>query len=252
MRVYVYDGSFEGLLTVFHGLFRDKAQPLAIHRRGAVAQGFLAETVEVEADPAKADALYKTMERRMTSRAVRLLYLAHLSEECDGEMRLFAFVHRGWQLGERLLDDLGDPRVAAVMRMANRVERERERFLGLVRFRDAGTFFYAPIEPTCRLLPLLGDHFVRRLPSMKWMIHDVGRKEALVYNEEEWYLTPCDLSGVTDFGSREKYYQHLWRTYFAVAAVESRKNPKRQRNRMPKKVWKWLVEISQGKREPGA
>lgn len=243
VRTYLYDGTFEGLLTVFHRLFGGKERPLAIRRRNVAGQGFLGETLDVETDSSRADSFCRAMERRLSSVAVRVLYLAHLSEEENMEMRLFEFVHLGGKRGRLILEDLGESRVATVMKMAARVERERELFLGLVRFREVGVFSYAPIEPVCRLLPLLGGHFALRFPAMKWMIHDVGRKEAIVHDEEGWYFAPCEFSGGMEFALQEKHYQCLWKTYFSAAAVENRKNPERQRGRMPKKYWKWLVEV---------
>ncbi len=40
----------------------------------------------------------------------------------------------------------------------------------------------------------------------------------------------------------EKLFQQLWRTYFKSVAIQERLNPRKQRNDMPVRYWKYLTE----------
>ena len=40
----------------------------------------------------------------------------------------------------------------------------------------------------------------------------------------------------------EKLYQALWKTYFKAIAIKERRNPRKQRQDMPVRYWKYLTE----------
>jgi probable DNA metabolism protein len=43
---------------------------------------------------------------------------------------------------------------------------------------------------------------------------------------------------------REMFYQALWKSYFKNIAIGERKNPRLQRQFIPRRYWKNLVEMS--------
>jgi probable DNA metabolism protein len=136
-----------------------------------------------------------------------------------------------------------DPDVAAALAISKKVGRELHRLLGLTRFRllDRG-ILYAPLEPDNDLIALLAPHFAIRLPREDWLIHDVKRKKAALYNKKQWVITDLHLKESLPLAQEETELQDLWKTYFARIAIEERRNPRLQAGNMPKKYWKYLVE----------
>ena len=43
----------------------------------------------------------------------------------------------------------------------------------------------------------------------------------------------------------EKLFQEMWRSYFKALTIKERKNPKLQRQHMPRRYWKYITELQQ-------
>ena len=106
-----------------------------------------------------------------------------------------------------------------------------------VRFQKAadGTFF-AAFEPQYNALPLTVHHFKDRFADQKWIIYDMKRRYGFYYDLQE--VTTISF----DDDSREKLFQQLWKTYFKAICIKERMNPRKHRQDMPVRYWKYLTE----------
>jgi probable DNA metabolism protein len=92
---------------------------------------------------------------------------------------------------------------------------------------------YAKIAPPRNVLPLLGKHFVKRLGTERFIIHDITRGWIVVYDGKSLQMHEVLDASVPRLHEDEKQFQELWRTFFHTVAIESRKNYKVQRNFVP-------------------
>lgn len=128
-------------------------------------------------------------------------------------------------------------------KLSRKVSGEIHRMLGLLRFKKtAGDIYYASCEPDYNILSLLAPHFARRLADQNWIIHDISRKQAAVFNQKEWVITFFDDDNQIKITAEEKNYQKLWKGFFDSIAIKNRKNLKLQRQLMPERYWKHLIE----------
>jgi probable DNA metabolism protein len=90
----------------------------------------------------------------------------------------------------------------------------------------------------------LAPHFSMRLSSENWIIHDVKREIAAIYNTKEWVIAPLKQDEIPkeSYNSNE-FYEQLWKEYFNTLAIKDRINPKLQARMMPKRYWKHLTEF---------
>jgi probable DNA metabolism protein len=84
------------------------------------------------------------------------------------------------------------------------------------------------------------------MADQDWIIHDQKRQMAAIYNQQEWKLTPLNKTEL-EFAAREQNYQDLWKEFFDSIAIENRKNSRLQRQNMPKRYWKHLIESPDNK-----
>ena len=75
----------------------------------------------------------------------------------------------------------------------------------------------------------MGDHFRDRLGDQRWVVYDVGR---LVDGRLDEELMDKD----------ERLFQQLWKTYFKAICIKERWNPRKHRQDMPVRYWKYLTE----------
>ena len=58
-----------------------------------------------------------------------------------------------------------------------------------------------------------------------------------------WFKTEEGMKWLSErMDKDEKLYQALWKTYFKAIAIKERRNPRKQRQDMPVRYWKYLTE----------
>lgn len=241
---YIYDGTFEGLLTcVYHHYYTEKVTGISTIEE--YQHGFLNRSMDIETDEIKADIVYGAIERKISSYDLRRIYRAFLSNDPEKEMKIIKYVIMGFKKGAAISMFHGDPIVFDVQSLEKKVSREKERMLQFVRFSVMkNNVLYAKIEPDHDVLELTVNHFCDRYRNDPFIIHDVKRRKALVAFQGEWYITHFEERDIPELSADEKEYSRLWKTYFDNISIKERKNRKCQRNFMPIKYRKYLTEIN--------
>lgn len=250
MRCYAYDGSFEGFLcAVSHGL-TDGVEAVEFQRNSAAAQAGLFQdlSVDVTTERGRAVEFRQRFVSAVSAEAFAMLRYAFHSEQAGIERQLWEYLRLGMQAGPRLCSMLADKRVNSVMRLARAVSREAHKYKGFVRFREVEPgFLYARIEPVADILAFLAPHFAERVGDRPWMIHDLARSQAAVYDTTTWRLVReirlTDSPGYTD---AEQECAALWQRYFQRHAIEARHNPELQQKHVPLRSRKHMVEFADG------
>jgi probable DNA metabolism protein len=241
--LYLYNGGFQGLLTVLQVLRESGADPGDIVADGEALQGsLLDETVRVRADAALAESISRDICELISRSALRRSYRAFLSEEDGAEYHIHRYLRLGWEMGASVDARLGDEHVHAVHGMSRRTGCEAHRMQGLLRFRQLeGGLYYAPMRTRCDVLCLVARHFLGRMGDQDWIIHDLRREQAALCRGGS-----LGFIALTEFGprlsEREMLCQEMWRDYFKTIAVRERRNPRLQKSFMPMRYWEFLVE----------
>ncbi|MZP28194.1 DUF4130 domain-containing protein [Heliobacterium undosum] len=243
MLHYRYDGEFDGLLTAIYEAYYRRQVPDDIRPSGCAETNLFAEEVEIATDPEKAEKVFTAMAAKISPDARRHTAYAFLSELPGMEKAIYEYLRLGFRMGAAVDAHLTDERVLRVHRLSQKVRTERHRMLGLLRFRLLkGNIYYAPMEPDHNITGLLAPHFTDRLGDQNWIIHDLRRGLAALYNQKEWILTELDDRADFSQATVEEVYQDLWRDYFRSVAITGRINPRLQRRCMPARYWKHLIE----------
>ncbi len=245
----LYDGSFSGLLTAVFRAFRMEAACVNICAENTHVPDLFSEDILVYTDTESASRVLSAVRTKISPEAAGNAVKAFLSEEKGVENLILEYLRFGFKTGSRIEGHLADDRVLKIVKLSGKVAFEVHRFSGLVRFKELkDKTYYASIEPTHNILPLLGTHFRGRFADQDWVIHDVKRNKALIYaagklelaeiSLKEEYRTTDDL-----LSDRELFYSEIWRSYCRDIAIKERKNLKLQMQHMPKKYWKHLTEM---------
>lgn len=241
---YIYDGTFEGLLTCVHNHYYTK-KASGIFVKGEYQPSFLNSCMEIATDENKADVVYEAIRKKISSYDMRRIYMAFLSNDPEKEMKILRYIVLGFKKGSAVSMLHGDPVVFDVQSLEKKISREKERMLQFVRFSVMkNDVLYAKIEPDHDVLELTAHHFCDRYKNDPFIIHDVKRNKALVAFRGEWYITYFEETDIPELSADEKEYRRLWKNYFDNIAIKERINPKCQRNFMPMKYRKHLTEIN--------
>ncbi len=251
-----YDGSFPGFLCACAEVLNAR-DPIPRPVREIQTQSLFEDRIIVRRDDARAAALWERLSRKIPQEPMDALYDAFLSELPGIDAAIAAVMRRMWHAGACRSLDLSDPEALAVEKAANRAREEGHRFCGLVRFSELSDgSSYSAIEPSCNILQLIGDHFSSRFSPMRFAIHDTIRHRAILHEPgRSWDIIEgfeLDLTTGTTapdrilekhLAGREREIRSMWARYFETIAIESRKNPRLQTSKVPRKYRAHLVEF---------
>jgi len=250
---YLYDGSFDGLLTcIHHHYYREAAD--GIYQLQYYHPTLMVNSMAVMTDLLLAKRVYRAIEKKISPEALENIYHVYLSSSSDKENLILNYLRLGFKIGSQVDLHLTHPHVYPIHKLDRKVSLEVHRLLGLLRFKDTGRFLYAVMSPDHHILVLIADHFADRLAGERWIIHDQKRKLAIVYDgqydnnqksalQHKWYLT--DFAGQVDdsITREEEHWQQLWQLYFEQISIQSRYNPRLQSQFVPRRYRRHLVEF---------
>ena len=119
---------------------------------------------------------------------------------------------------------------------------EIHRFHGFIRFTESASgALYAPFSPDHDICDLLVPHFKARLPEYPFVLHDVGRKKAAVYDGKNVFVAPLGRTDVV-ISADEAEWQALWKRYYASVNIPERERLKQMRGYLPARYWKFMPE----------
>lgn len=241
---YLYDGTFEGILTcIYHHYYTEKASGIFI--RDMYQSTLLGGYMDVETDQIKATKVYEAIERKISSSDLRRIYKVYLSNDPEKETKILKYIVLGFKEGSKVSMLHGNSTVFDIQSIENKVNVERERMLQFVRFSVMkNNMLYAQIEPDNDVIELVANHFCDRFRNDPFIIHDVRRKKALIAYQTAWYISEFDNDDIPQISADEKSYRKLWKQYFENISIKERTNLKCQKKFMPVRYWKNLTEIN--------
>ena len=253
MTVFVYDKTFEGLLTAVFDAYSRRSFPDLLLAEGEPFPLFYDEAVTICTDDAKVDRVWKGLQKRLSAMALSVITVTWLSELPETDMLLFRYIRKAIDAPRTVELNFGDPDVLEVSKVWKKVTNERLRVIQFLRFQKAadGTFF-AAVKPVYNVLPLTLPHLKDRFADQRWLIYDVKRQYGYYYNltemEEVTFEDPRQAHLVTGMlnetlmDNNERLFQELWKTYFKSICIKERWNPQKHRQDMPVRYWKYLTE----------
>lgn len=246
MIIYIYDGSFEGLLTVIYEVYYNKNKPENIFKKREYIHNFLHKLIEVSTSEDKWKKVYEAIRVKISEQVLRNIYLLHLSELENIERLIIEYIKLAFKVGRDIDLHMYDARVFQVHKVVKKIEYEKHRMMGFVRFDPIGeNVFYSKIEPDYNILELIMPHFSQRFKEENFIIHDVRRKLGGIYSKEngKWRIHTLHLEDIPQINNNE-LYNKLWKEYFSSVSIKERKNPRLQRRMMPKRYWKHMSEFN--------
>ena len=252
MIIFVYDKTFEGLLTAVFDAYSRRTFPDLLVTEGEPFPLFYDEAIRIYTDDRKAERVWKGLEKKISKSSLSGLTVTWLSELPEVDLLLFRYIRKAIDAPATIEFNLGDPDILETAKIWKKVNNERLRVMQFFRFQKAadGTFF-AAVKPVYNVLPLTLPHLKDRFADQCWLLYDLKREYGYYYDlkeatevrfeEKEAHLL-SGLLGEELMDADEKLFQQMWKTYFKSIAIKERLNPKLHRQHMPARFWKYMPE----------
>ncbi len=244
--IYLYDGSFEGLLCTVFESYSLHVFPTAIEITGNGQQSFFAQYRHVATDSGKAERVADKVIALSGQYSLHEIYQCYLSDLPGREMYIFNYIRACMKFGTEVDRHLTIECVNAVTVSSRAVGSEAHLYTGFVRFSELENgVYYAKIEPKNNVLPIIEPHFRHRYASMPFIIHDTVRRQCLVYNGKTSVIHGDVDAPSLELSRSERDYKKLWKEFYDTIVIKERHNEKCRMTHMPKRYWRCLTEFEQ-------
>lgn len=237
-RYFDYDRSFEGLMTVIFELYED------IERAKFMPddQGSLFDTkVFIATDMAGATRVLKALEDKFPKRIMREIVAVFLSCDNNKEDVLIRAIKGVFEHGYGYIFS-SEVAASEFRRIRRNVLSENHSYKGLLRFKEVeGGVMLAEFEPKNDILTLIVPHFVKRLPTINFVIADVKRGTAAMHMDGKVEFLELKSLDYT-ISEKEKFFEEAWKDFYKTIAIDERRNEKLMISNMPKRYWRYLIE----------
>ena len=236
--LYIFDGSEAGFWTAFLAAFQDENAILSSKREQLILG---VPPVFIDTNEEKA----KRVKARICSFDKQSEHDLKLLLRCGKEVNeQVAFEYfKNLALAKRpIRNQLALSPVFKAEEYKKKVTFEIHRFHGFIRFMECESgALYAPFSPDNDICDLLLPHFRARLPHFPFVLHDVKRKKAAVYDGKNSFVAYLGEANVL-LSANEQGWQSLWKEYYQAVNIPSRERLKQMRNYMPARYWKFMPE----------
>jgi probable DNA metabolism protein len=247
---FTYDGTFEGVLTCVFEAFDRKQFPQQLLMQEMSL--FSEENYTVTTDRQKTERVLKGLKKKLSAFSFHMLFTCWLSELKGVDLLLFRYICKTFTSSVSIELNFSDADVLELSKIYKKVSSEAEKVRQFVRFqKTADKMYFAAIHPQYNVLPMVVNFFQDRFADQQWVIYDVKRNYALYYNLKKTEVAFFDdlkmnrLNGKLHpdlLAEDETCFQQTWKEYLHAISIKERKNPKLQRQHMPKRFWKYLTE----------
>ncbi len=238
---YIYDGTFEGLLTAVFYAFKNKQYDCEIIAENDLPNVSMFGSLKIITEQDKADRVIEGCRKKVSYGLVHDIYYIYLSEIPQSGTLIKDYISDGLRYGKYVYQYLHLPSVNSVTKLKKKVVAEIHRLKGLIRFSKYQSIYCADITPDFNVLPIIYRHFEVRIPNSDWIIRDLKRNiAALHFNGKTIFAETENLIyPATDADETER----AWRQFYKSIAIEERKNEKLRRNMMPVRYHKNMTEF---------
>ncbi len=241
---YVYDGSFEGFLSLVFESWRKKELPAMVFPAGSELMT-LFPSYYIETDDEKALRVEKGIIKAAGADAFCNVEQCFLSCAAQKELLLLDYIRLCIGQGTKVLSMLADDTVHAVEKAAFACAREGHLYKGFARFSVHGDVMTAVIEPKNSILPLIADHFCERYHAESFIIYDKTHGSALIFSKRNSAIVPAEGFEPPRADTSEIEARRLWKLFYDTIAIEQRDNPRCRMSMMPKRFWSRLTEMEE-------
>lgn len=242
-RIYLYDGTYYGLMSLLAQLLKQKEIAVEdIISIKCYKPSFIYEFDYIKTDYERAKKLIQFINQRFGNKIYKKIYNCYLSEWEKREINIFEYLKLLLLYGKKIIYDYSKDCVVFIEKSSQRVMREYNKLLGLLRFAEGEDgFYYCKFEADTDVLYYLANFFKKRFSNQKFIIFDAKRKKACFHSNG--YLKILSVNNLNiNMTKNEIQYQKMWKGYFKALTIKERQNLKLQKQNMPKKYWKYLIE----------
>lgn len=241
--IYLYNKDFISLLNLIKYLLTDKILPNNI-KDISYQPNLFEETLNLEIK--QDDKVVQEIISATSLNIFNTIYNIFLSNEKNKEILIFYFLIHSLKHKNKIFYMRNIRSVQEALRVSKYVGHETHKMKGFLRFRELkGKVLYAEMAPENNILFFVSKHFKNRLRNELWIIEDTKRGLISIYNKKKFTIVSSKdfVLLEKELSETEENIEELWNNFYKTIAIKERTNSRCRMNFMPKKYWKYIIEM---------
>ncbi len=243
MKIFICDKTPASFFTAVFDAFGEDA--CAITSDGSVQLSLDCEILTVVEDEKKCGRVMRGI-TKYDKNAIEDICIVLRSGDDTREQTAFEYIKRLMERKSPIRKAYNLPEVIEFNDLYGKVTGEMHNMKGFLRFMEsADGILYAPYSPDNDITDLIMPHFTERLRSERFVIHDLKRKIAGMYDGHDWIT--CSAGEAEIYLSEyERSFETLWKKYYQSVNIAERPHERQMRGYMPARYWKYMPEKNGG------
>jgi len=246
MIACVFENTIEGFLSAVFDLYKYGIDPDVFCAGDLLQTGLDMRVIKIETQEEKADRIRRFLLNNVNVKSYQDLLYAF----AGGNENKFSIIYKYFKVLFEYKQNapymLNDQRMINFFDLSRAVALECHRMQGFIRFSECkGGIYYANYAPDNDITQFIMPHFCNRFSSMPFIIHDVKRNIAGIYNMSNYKIFRGLGVLELEFTQEEECFLDIWNMYYNTVSVKERRNTKLMKRFMPVRYWKFLPEKKQ-------
>ena len=230
--ILLYDGTFEGFLSLVYEVYYKKLKPTKIYKT-LPNEIIFEEILEINSSKESGIKVLNAIKTKFPKEILEKILNIFMCDSKEFEMALLEYIVIGFKDSKQLYN-INNSCVFYLNNLEKELFRVTHKLTGFIRFEELeDKTLYAKIESKFNVVYFLGRHFLKRFNNQNFIIHDINRKLAFVKIENDFSVQEVAFFDEPNYSSNEEKFQKLWKSFFSGVTINERTNLKLQTQMVP-------------------
>ena len=230
--ILVYDGTFEGFLSLVYEVYYKKLKPTKIYKT-LPNEILFEEILEINSSKESGIKVLNAIKTKFPKEILEKILNIFMCDSKEFEMALLEYIVIGFKDSKQLYN-INNSCVFYLNNLEKELFKNVHRMSGFIRFEELeDKTLYAKIESKFNIVYFLGRHFLKRFNNQNFIIHDINRKLAFVKIQNDYSIKEVAFFDKPNYSPNEEKFQKLWKSFFSGVTINERTNLKLQTQMVP-------------------
>ena len=230
--ILVYDGTFEGFLSLVYEVYYKKLKPIKIYRT-LPNEMIFDDIIKIDTTKEEYEKVLNALKIKFPNEMIEKILNIFMCDSKEFELYLLEYIIIGFKESKQLFN-INNSCVFYLNSLEKELFRNVHKMTGFIRFEELeDKTLYAKIESKFNVVYFLGKHFLKRFNNQNFIIHDLNRKLAFVKIQNDFSVQEVAFFDEPNYSSNEQKFQKLWKSFFKGVTINERTNLKLQTQMVP-------------------
>ena len=230
--ILLYDGTFEGFLSLVYEVYYKKLKPTKIYKT-LPNEILFEEILEINSSKESGIKVLNAIKTKFPKEILEKILNIFMCDSKEFEMALLEYIVIGFKDSKQLYN-INNSCVFYLNNLEKELFRVTHKLTGFIRFEELeDKTLYAKIESKFNIVYFLGRHFLKRFNNQNFIIHDINRKLVFVKMQNDYSIKEVAFFGEPNYSPNEEKFQKLWKSFFSGVTINERTNLKLQTQMVP-------------------